>query len=136
MLGWSVAGLLAVGAAVVNGSHFIAACVAGACLVVCGGLCLFGILGRDFSGVAGYAPAILLGDVSGSEYEALVALAEGYQEAVIHNHAAFTRFKFLLAFAMTAMAAAPLFGLAAVVLLPHSAQTCPSNLTEIRAASA
>jgi len=136
MLGWSVAGLLAVGAAVVNGTHFVAACVAGVCLAVCGGLCLFGILGRDFNGVAGYEPAILLADQSGSEYEALVALAEGYQQAVVHNHAAFTRFKSLLAAAMVFMAGAPISGFAALALLPQGGQGCAARPTEIRAASA
>ncbi len=120
MLGWSVAGLLAVGAAVVNGTHFWAAGVAGACLAACGGLCLFGILSRDFNGVAGYAPVILLGDTSESEYEALVALAEGYQQAVVHNHTAFLRFKALLACAMIAMAAAPVSGLAALALITQA----------------
>ena len=136
MLGWSIAGLLAVGAAVVNDTHFLAACLAGGSLAAAAVLCLFGIIGRDFSGAAGYEPSALLKDKSASEYEALVALAEGYQLAVLHNQAGFVRFKTRLSAAMTFLAAGPLLGLIALTLQPQSVPDCSVNGGAVPAASA
>ena len=136
MLGWSVAGVLAVGAAVVNGTHFWPASIAGACLAGAAALCLLGIVGRDFSGAAGYEPATLLSDRSASEYEALVSLAEGYQEAVLHNQASFVRVKARLSAAMILMAAGPLLGICVLAVLPQPRQACSISAGVVPAASA
>jgi hypothetical protein len=127
MPGWSVAGLLALGAGVVSGSHFLAASVSAACLGFTALLCVYSIVRREFRYVPGYDPKILLEDNSESEYEALVGLAKGYQSSVERNAEAFVHLKTLLAVAIISMALAPLLGLGSLLLFPSppAASTSP-----------
>jgi hypothetical protein len=136
MIGWSVAGLLALGAALAGGTHALAAAIPALCLFAASMLCLFGILSRSFSGVPGYAPAVLLADTSTSEYEALVSLAKGYQISVERNATAFRRFKRLLAVAIVMLALAPLAGLAAWFVVPGTAISRAPHIIPVRAAPA
>jgi hypothetical protein len=136
MLGWSVTGLLALAAGLIGGTHVLAASSAAACLGITSLLCVYCILRREFRGVPGYEPAILLQDASQSEYEALVSLAKGYQQSIDLNTAAFNTQKHRLAIALVVMAAAPLVGLAALLLFPASPAIAPPILIPLRAALA
>ena len=122
MLGWNVTGGLALGAAVVGGSHPWAALAASLSLVAAASLCVWALVTREWHGVAGYDPRVLLEDQSGSEYEVAVGLAEGYQETIDANHAAFHRFKALLTVAICLMVAAPVFGLVVLASVPVHAR--------------
>jgi hypothetical protein len=137
MLGWSVAGVLALGAGVVSGSHLLAASISAACLGFTALLCVYSIVRREFRYVPGYDPKILLEDNSDSEYEALVGLAKGYQSSVERNAEAFIHLKTLLGVAIISMALAPVLGLVSLLLFPSppSASTSPPFI-QLRAAPA
>ena len=136
MLGWSVAGLLALGAAVTGGVHLAAAIASGTCLFAAMVLCVYGIVRREFSGVPGYEPSILLDDRSRSEYDALRSLALGYQGAIDRNTASFKRFKRVLAIAIMLMVLAPISGLVVLVAASATPQTDHLWVTPVHAVSA
>ncbi|MGA9867331.1 MAG: hypothetical protein WBQ75_12950 [Acetobacteraceae bacterium] len=115
MLGWSVAGVLALGAAIVNGTHAIAAGTAATCLFAAAVLCIVAITSREWSG-PGYRPEVVLNDRSGSELEAIESLVIGYQQAVQRNHEGFRKFETLLYWALACIVAAPILGAAALLL--------------------
>ncbi|HTZ72078.1 MAG TPA: hypothetical protein VMB71_15590, partial [Acetobacteraceae bacterium] len=125
MLGWNVTGGLALGAAIVGGSHPWAALTAALSLVGAGLLCVWALVRRDWHGVAGYDPRVLLEDRSGSEYEVVVGLAEGYQETIDANHLAFHRFKAKLTLAICLMVAAPVIGLVVLAAVPAHTRCGP-----------
>jgi hypothetical protein len=115
MLGWSVAGVLALGAAIVQGTHAVAAGVAALSLIITAVICISAIATRAWIG-PGYRPEVVFNDRSKSELEAIESLVAGYQEAVQANHEAFIYFKNLLNIALGFLLAAPILGAAALLL--------------------
>ncbi len=115
IVGWSVVGVLALGAAVVNGAHPIAAGVAALCLIGAAVLCITALLTRDWAG-PGYRPEIVFEDRSATELEAIESMVIGYQQAVQSNHDGFSRFQRSLKWALVGLIAAPIVGALSIAL--------------------
>ena len=115
MLGWSVAGVLALGAAVVNRTHAQAAATAAVSLVATALLCVIAISQRQWSG-PGYQPILILDDQSRNELEALESLCGGYQKAVVQNSEEFGHFRRLLNWAILFVVLSPALGVVALLL--------------------
>lgn len=115
MLGWSVAGVLALGAAVVNHTHAAAAGSAAAGLIGAALLCVVAITQREWSG-PGYRPKLILDDRSANELEATESLVGGYQKAVERNSQEFNNFRRMLNWAMLLIVLAPVLGAVGLLL--------------------
>jgi hypothetical protein len=110
ILGWSVAGVLALGAAVVNGSHPVAAGVVALDLFGAAMLCIIAITTRDWAG-PGYRPEVVLDDRSNMELEILESLVDGYAVTIQRNSHAFHRFRKLLNWALGCIVAAAILAI-------------------------
>ncbi|MGH7212604.1 MAG: hypothetical protein ACREF1_14220 [Acetobacteraceae bacterium] len=115
ILGWSVVGVLALGAAAVNGAHPIAAGTTALCLIGAAALCIIAVVTRDWAG-PGYRPEIVLEDRSRSELEAIESMVIGYQQAVQTNHDGFQHFQILLKWALGCVVAAPVVGAVSIAV--------------------
>ena len=115
ILGWSVVGAPALGAAAVNGAHPIAAVTMALCSIGAAGLCIIAVVTRDWAG-PGYRPAIVFEDRSRTELEAIELMVIGYQQAVQTNHDGFQHFQILLKWALGCIVAAPVVGAVSIAV--------------------